>query len=71
MKRAEDTVIAAVNAWNDGERDEANKLAERAHSEIAQAYQIAKREAALGLDKTAWQQRHFLQEQRRLRSSSK
>lgn len=67
MRQAEDSVIAAVNAWNDGQASESERLSLKAQQEIELAYKVAKGEASLGLSKQAWEQRRFLQQVRKER----
>ena len=64
MKQAEDSLIAAVKAWNAGRRDESMELAELTRQRIKIAQEVTKKEAALGLSDEAWEQRRWLREVR-------
>ena len=71
LKQAEDALIAAVKAWNAGQKSKSDDLLVVAREKIKLTEEVVKREAALGLDDEAWEQRRWLREVRAKRMSRK
>lgn len=67
LRQAENSLIQAVNAWNQGRRRESNELAEKTEQAIAALRKETAANKKLGLSPESWRQMRYLQEQREIK----